>query len=457
MFADFTRPLNANAYSNLPFTFLDQAAQNALANIAAINLIENGDRTARENWQNQQLTNLLRHAQARSGFWRKRLPSRHITHTAAKFVPIQHRQDVATQVKLEGSLVAGDGKTPSSSYASTGSTGVPVKVYISPENSYYNAVRSLAQYFMNGLSLEYDRVRISPPKSLAKLEKDSVTIETSDTWAGPLSKVFRNGSTRTITHQYDDAALIADLAQQTFGYLVSANRYVDVMMQHGGTEFVKSLGVKYWMHFADYRDPEHVGALEGAGIRCLSNYSSGENGPIAFECLKCPGHFHVAHSNVIVECDTSLTASHSGKTLGRLLITHLHSYATPMIRYDIGDFGLLEERCPCGHDGPTISNILGRGKNFLRHPDGRLLHFYLATRTLFEAARFDECRFRQDTVDTIKMEVGGRESLTTDEEAALSSLISRATDPAFKIEIKPVKKIDWSDNPKQLLFSSSVA
>jgi phenylacetate-CoA ligase len=159
---------------------------------------------------------------------------------------------------------------------------------------------------------------------------------------------------------------------------------------------------------------------------------------------------------VVVESDSQLTASHNGAVLGRLLVTHLHSYATPIIRYDIGDFGQLEQRCRCGHDGPTISNIFGRGKHFLRHPDGRLLPFYLSTRMLLETVAFDECRVRQAEIDTITIEIGGRESIGADEEANLKKLIAKATDPAFKIEIKPVRKIDWSGNSKRLFFSSLV-
>ena len=152
MFSDLTRrSLNSNAYNDRQFTFLDQAAQNDLANITAIDLIENGDRTARQNWQNRQLTNLLRHAHARSKFWRQRMPSRMINHDVMKYLPIQSRADIATQVELEGSLVANDGNAPISNYASTGSTGTPVKIYVCQQNEYYNSIRSLAQYFINRL------------------------------------------------------------------------------------------------------------------------------------------------------------------------------------------------------------------------------------------------------------------------------------------------------------------
>ena len=452
-----TRSLHSNAYSELPFTFLDHAAQNYLANITAIDLIENGDRTARESWQNRQLTNLLRHAHARSKYWRQRMPARMINHGIMKFLPIQSREDIATQVKLEGSLVASDGKAPVSSYASTGSTGTPVKVYICPETGYYNVIRSLAQYFINGLSLEENRTYIGPEVSLAKLEKDSLWVNSTSSWAGPLGSVFRNGSSKQITHKYDDAALINELLKDRVGYLVCPNRYVDILMNNGGTDLIKKLGIKLWLHLSDYRDPQIVKALDDIGVPSLSSYSAGEIGPIAVECLKYQGFFHVAHTNVTVECDSQLTVSFNGKSLGRLLVTHLHSRATPIIRYDIGDFALLENQCRCGHDGPTISNIFGRGKHFVRHPNGKLLPFYISPRALLQVVAFKECRVRQAEINTITIEIGGRENLTADEETNIKRLIIKATDPAFNIKITSVKEIDWSKNSKRLFFSSSVA
>ena len=452
-----TRLLNSNAYSDRPFTFLDQAAQIALGNITAIDLIENGDRTARENWQSRQLTNLLKHAQSRSKFWRQRMPSRLVSHGIMKYLPIQSRSDIATQVELEGALVTTGGKAPISSYASTGSTGTPVKVYVCQENGYYNTIRGLAQYFINNLSLNENRAQIIPASSLAKLEKESLTVELSSSWEGPLSKVFHTGSAKKIIHRYNDAVLIDELLKDRIGYLVCANRYIDILMKSGGVDLIKRLGVKLWLHLNDFRGPENLETLASIGVRCLSNYSAGEIGPIAFECSRYQGHFHVAHTNVIVECDEQLTASFNDVSVGRLLVTHLHSYATPIIRYDIGDFGQLEKRCRCGHAGPTISHIFGRGKHFLRHPNGKLVPFYLSTRVLLETVAFKECRFRQDEVDTITLELGGRESLTADEETNLKKLIIKATDPAFKIKIKPVEEIDWSGSPKRLFFSSSVA
>ena len=456
MFSDITmRPLNEKAYSEQPFTFLDKEAQNDLAVINAINLIENGGRTAREYWQNRRLTFLLRHAQGRSAFWRKKLPARIISHEDMKYLPIQSRQDVGTQA-LEGSLIAADGKTPVASYASSGSTGTPVKVYASPQNSYYNSIRSLAQYFFNNLSLDENRFHIGSAGSLTKLEGKSRALEVADNWAGPLSAIFRNGHSRNFTDQFDMEPLLKELSKGQLGYLVCPGRYLEMMINHGGIEFIKQLGIKAWLHRSDYRDPEIVKALKGIGIPCFSNYSSAETGPIGFECSKHEGYFHVAHSNVVVERDDQQTVSVNGAPLGRLLVTHLHSYATPIVRYDIGDFGTLEQQCKCGHDGPTISNIFGRAKDFVRHPSGRLLPFRASTGALLDALSFTEFRVRQDSLDTITVELGGRETITAEEEMRLKSYLIQATDPAFKIAIKLTNAIDWSGNPKRLSFTRSV-
>jgi phenylacetate-coenzyme A ligase PaaK-like adenylate-forming protein len=254
----------------------------------------------------------------------------------------------------------------------------------------------------------------------------------------------------------DIDGLVAELTKDRVGYLVCPSRVLERLLEHGGADLVKRLGIKVWIHNSDYRSREVVEQLRQLDIPTLSNYSSGETGPIAFECAINQGYYHVAHSNVVVECDQKSTTTFDGETVGRLLITHLHSYATPLIRYDIGDFGKLHDQCPCGHNGPTISHIYGRGKHFLRHPDGKYLPFYLSTRVLREAVEFRECRFRQETTDTITVEIGGRETLSREEEEKLRATIIAVTDPVFKVVIKPVKEIDWSDNPKQLFFSSSV-
>jgi len=450
------RPQNVNGYGDQPFNFLDPDGYRAIGHIASIDLIENGDKAARENWQRKQLGNLTSHAYVRSEFWRSRIPSGVGRQDILSSMPALTRKDIAVQVQKEGSLYGDKKQGAVSTYETTGSTGTPLKVFVCEQNGYYNIVRSLAQFFFDDLPLDENRVKITPVFNSRELQKNSGLRSTDPDWAGPLSKIYRNGSNKTLRFNKDVAGLLEELSKDRVGYLVCHSRVVEQLLDHGGPDLIKGLGIRLWIHISDYRSRDVVEQLKQIGVPSLSNYSSGEVGPIAFECRMNEGYFHVAHSSVIVECDEKLTTTYDGETVGRLLITHLHSYATPIIRYDIGDFGKLHDQCPCGHDGPTLSHIFGRGKHFLRHPDGKYLPFYLSTRLIREAVDFKECRFRQDAIDTITVLIGGRETLSAEEEERLKATIIAATDPAFKVVVKPVKEIDWSDNPKQLLFSSSV-
>jgi len=449
------RPQNISGYGEQPFTFLEPDAHKVVGHIASIDLIENGDKAARARWQKKQLSNLVNHAYVRSDFWRQRIPAGAGQQDVLQRLPILSRQDIAMQAQKEGSLFHDKKKGTPATYETTGSTGTPLKVFICEQNGYYNEVRGLAQFFIDNLPLDQNRVEIKPVVRSADLRKKTQPRTTEPHWAGPLSKIYSNGSNTTLRFNNDVDGLLNELAKDRVGYLVCPSRVIEQLLDRG-PDLVEKLGIKVWIHLSDYRSREVVGKLKQIGIPSLSNFSSGETGPIAFECRANEGHYHVAHSNVIVECDPTLTTEFDGEVVSRLLITHLHSYATPLIRYDIGDFGKLHDQCPCGHNGPTISHIYGRGKHFLRHPDGRYIPFYLSTRLLREAVDFAECRFRQDTVDTITVQIGGRETLSPDEEERLKATIIAATDPAFEVVVKAISEIDWSDNPKRLFFSSSV-
>src|SRR5262249_6939467 len=120
-----------------------------------------------------------------------------------------------------------------------------------------------------------------------------------------------------------------------------------------------------------------------------------EVGYIGAECRDYPGTFHVAESNVIIEIDHRNSLVVGGTKLGKVLVTHLHSYATPFVRYDIGDFATLSERCQCGHDGPVLSNIYGQKKRLLKRADGSIVPFSMKAGNILNVVKCDEYRIRQ--------------------------------------------------------------
>ena len=229
---------NPNGYADQPFTFLDPDADRLVVHIASIDLIENGDRRARENWQKKQLGNLTNHAYVRSSFWRQRIPVAAGRQDVLPNLPILTRKDTALQVQQEGSLADkkhGSGTT----YETSGSTGTPLKVFICEQNSYYNGVRSLAQFFIDDLPLDENRVQIANVVRGEDLKKESGSRSFEQHWAGPLSKVYRNGSNKKLRFNKDIGGLLEQLSKDRVGYLVSPSRMIEQLLDHGGPDLVK--------------------------------------------------------------------------------------------------------------------------------------------------------------------------------------------------------------------------
>jgi phenylacetate-CoA ligase len=92
-----------------------------------------------------------------------------------------------------------------------------------------------------------------------------------------------------------------------------------------------------------------------------SFYSTWEVFDLAGECPQHIGH-HISTENVIVEIIDEAGNPVPANVEGRILLTNLHNYAMPFIRYDIGDTGAISDICcPCGRDSlPLLVNLRGR-------------------------------------------------------------------------------------------------
>jgi phenylacetate-CoA ligase len=98
-------------------------------------------------------------------------------------------------------------------------------------------------------------------------------------------------------------------------------------------------------------------------------YSSQEVGSIA---NKCPDSdlYHTMDSNLIVEIIDDEGNPVKTGSVGRIVITDLHNYASPIIRYVIGDYAERGPICHCGRGFLTLKKIMGRERNLIVQPDG---------------------------------------------------------------------------------------
>ena len=431
-------------------TFIDQAPKNFLSAIMDLIAIETGNRTTREHWQKRQLQNLLQHAAQRSAFWRMRIGTDKITNINLPDLPILTRHEVVNQVETEGSLLAGES---AKKHSTSGSSGIPVQFFQSEMNASYNGVRYVAQYFIEARDLTLNRTRLRPQVS----DKHGFTIVKNDAWPEPLGPLIRTGGSKLIEYfRPDMKSLCETLLYDSIGYLIAPPGFTESILQYIDPDDLKRAGTVMLLSYGAEVSPELRQSFLSVGIPLRASYSAEEAGPIGFECEKVSGCYHVATSNVITEVIPDENVQLKGQRVGRVLVTHLHSYATPFIRYDIGDLATLDRSCPCGHDGPILSNIVGRRKALIRHADGRVSQFFLRGKELAAIAKFDEYRIRQVDIKNIIVEIGGRDSLTPEEVSAFVKLIKKHAGDEFEVTVKAAAQIDWGHDIKRLGFCSDI-
>lgn len=105
------------------------------------------------------------------------------------------------------------------------------------------------------------------------------------------------------------------------------------------------------------------------GLELEDVYSSSETGAIAIECPE--GHmYHICSESLIVEILREDGSDCLPGEIGKVVITDLHNFASPVIRYDIGDYAEIGTPCKCGRTLPTLKQIYGRERNIFIRPDG---------------------------------------------------------------------------------------
>jgi phenylacetate-CoA ligase len=105
----------------------------------------------------------------------------------------------------------------------------------------------------------------------------------------------------------------------------------------------------------------------------FNRYGATEFSNVAGEC-SMRGGLHINEDDIWVEVVDAAGNPVTGEP-GDLVITDLTNLAMPLIRYRIGDRGIMSETsCACGMNFATLEDIVGRESDVLRSKDGRAIH-----------------------------------------------------------------------------------
>jgi phenylacetate-CoA ligase len=143
------------------------------------------------------------------------------------------------------------------------------------------------------------------------------------------------------------------------------------------------------------------------GVDTVDIYSCEEAGYLALQCPERE-HHHVQAESVLVEIVGEDGRPCGPGESGRVLVSSLHNFATPLLRYELGDYATFGAACPCGRNLPVIEKIHGRRRNRLILPGGRSEFPYLGEHGQTErltGVRVHAFQFVQHSVDEVEMKL----------------------------------------------------
>ncbi len=191
------------------------------------------------------------------------------------------------------------------------------------------------------------------------------------------------------------------------------------------------------------------------GVPVTDTYSTNEVGYIA---LQCPMHvhYHVQSEGVLVEVlDEQGDACAPGE-VGRIVVTTLHNFAMPLVRYDLGDYAEVGECCSCGRGLPVLNRIIGRVRNMLTTADGKRYWPVLSSRRTAEIAPIRQYQLVQKEFDLIEVRLVIKAALTPEQENGLRQLIQSALPPSIRLKFVYCESIPRSTGGKYEDFVSEI-
>ncbi len=179
---------------------------------------------------------------------------------------------------------------------------------------------------------------------------------------------------------------------------------------------------------------------EVLGCQLYNSYGSREFMSIAVECGH--GGFHVNMENIYLENDEEGRQSD-------LLVTDLHNYGMPFIRYRIGDTGLISrEHCACGRGLIGLAVLEGKTVDQLRTPSGGMVSGVLVRHVLKDVAEVRQYQAEQTDYDRIVLRVVLQRPLSNESREYLNTEFRKAIGSRLRLEIEEMSEIPRSASGK---------
>jgi phenylacetate-CoA ligase len=371
---------------------------------------------AAELWslQQRQLAALLGHAAATCPFYAEsvgRFLSRHpgpFTLEQFASLPLLTRRQLQTEFAgLSSTGVPAQHGTVQKG-SSSGSTGEPVTYLSTDLTGFFWQAFNLREHLWHrrDFSLKLAVVR-SGGKS------DSMA-----NWFGAVGETtLQTGPCVTIPMNTSLDVQAAEVMAENPAYLTGyVNNLVGILkaIQAKGESLpalrqVRTLGEAVTQEARDYVERQW-------GVPLVDVYSAREAGYIALQCPDAEGYHIQAEGSVVEILDEDGLPCRAGET-GQVVVTPLHNFAFPLIRYAVGDHAEVGAPCRCGRGLPVIRRILGRSRNLMKLPDGTTRWPVFDIPKFRSIAPIRQFQFVQRSLEELEIRLAVERPLTEDEQS----------------------------------------
>lgn len=168
-------------------------------------------------------------------------------------------------------------------------------------------------------------------------------------------------------------------------------------------------------------------------------YGQAEEVVSATECEH--GNLHLTMIDGIMEIEQHKKIS-SKEEKGFTIVTSLHNYAMPLIRYALNDYtGYQKSQCSCGRTSPIIFPIETKVRDFIITPSGKIVPPPLLSFPIRQAKEIIESQFIQKSIDKITVRIVKTEQYSDSNEQILHKSLQKLLGDEVTINIEYVTTI----------------
>jgi len=391
--------------------------------------------------QLQQFAQLARHAAETSEFYAERLRSVGLSKAGPwtwelfATLPLLTRRELLTRAPQIHSQRSPESHGPWTELQTSGSTGEVVAV----RRTGVNQLLWLALNMRDHLWHQRDfRQSLCVVRAGIAVQDDETTPSAREAgWGPPVSLLHDSGPCYTRPLSTDVAELARWLVEKDPDYLLTYPTALAGLLARFESTGQRPRKLAEVRTIGETLSPALRARCQAVlGVPIVDAYSAQEVGAIALQCPSS-GLYHVHAESLIVEVLNAEGGACAPGETGRVVVTDLHNFATPLIRYELRDYAEVGPAggCSCGRGLPTLTRVLGRQRNMVVLPNGQRYWPLVGLHHFREVGQILQYQLIQHDLTHVEMRLVTASKLAPAAEARLIEIVQSALGHPFQIRL----------------------